>query len=79
MITWKKYRSVTELNWIGRKVKTLRELQNGNVVIPKGFVLVISRKYSGFGLEAVETCDKCGIGRKINITRVEPVALELVE
>ena len=79
MITWKKYRSVTESNWIGRKVKTLRELQNGNVVIPKGFVLVISRKHGGFGLEAVETCDKCGIGRKIYITKVQPTALELIK
>lgn len=79
MITWKQYKSKTEKYWEGKKVRTLVEMRNGNFVIPKGFILVIDRKYIGFTLKGVNTCDKCGIGQRIYITRVEPTELELVE
>ena len=79
MITQKDYKKYTEKYWIGKKVRTLIDIENGSVTIPKGFILMISDKNKGFSLTAIEVCPHCKIGRKLNITRVDPSELELVE
>ena len=79
MVTWKEYKRKRESFWRGKKVKTLREMQNGNFVIPLGTVMVISRKYMGFTLRKIDTCTKCEIGRKLIISRVEPTVLALLD
>lgn len=78
-ITQKEYEKNTEEYWLGKKVMTLRKLENGNVMIPTGAVLTIHRKYKGFTLKAVTDCPYCKIGVKLSITRVPPNLLKLVE
>lgn len=79
MITWGEYKKRTEKYWLGKKVVTLQKLENGNIVIPAGTILVIHRKFNGFTLKGVEFCSHCGIGTKMNIGRVPPTVLELKE
>ena len=79
MITAKEYRKKTEKEWRDTKVRTLRRLQNGWVIIPKGTILKINSKYLGFGLEGVEECPHCNIGKRLSISRVGPEDLEVVE
>ena len=79
MITRIEYLQKKEEFWIGKKVRTLREMRNGWVIIPVGTILKIRRKYQGFTLEAVEICPHCKIGNRLDISRVSPEALELVE
>jgi len=78
MITWKEYKRKPERFWKGRKVRTLLDISNHWFVIPKGYVLKITRKYQGFDLEGIETCPHCNIGKRIDISRVPPTELELV-
>lgn len=79
MITQKEYKKYPEEYWIGKKVRTLLDIENGYITIPKGFILRIDRKYQGFSLSAIDVCPHCGIGRKISISRVKPYHLELIE
>lgn len=78
MITWKEWRRKTEKYWKGKKVRTLRDIQNKAITIPAGTILEITGKYNGADLEGLEVCPHCNIGRKIYITRVEPTSLELI-
>lgn len=79
MVTQKEYFRKPESFWMGKKVKTLRDMRNGWVEIPKGTILKITRKYQGFSLEGVEVCPHCKIGNRLSISRVEPIAVELLE
>ena len=48
---WAEYRRQTEYDLWGRRVRLMETLQNSRHTFPKGLVLVIFRKYGGFGLE----------------------------
>jgi len=61
------YNSIPERVWLGKRIKTLREIQNGAMIIPEGTMCEINRKYKGFSL-ITEPCKCCGV--KIFITRV---------
>lgn len=76
MIGNKLYQRRTEAWFRGKRVRTLRELRNGYTVIPKGAVLTITRKSSGFLLEG-DPCEHCGV--RIRISKVSPCEVELVE
>ena len=62
-------------DWIGRKVRTLRELRNYWGMIPAGTVCAVDDNHSGLRL-ATEPCDHCGV--KIYISRVPESDVELL-
>lgn len=62
-------------DWEGRKVRTLREIVNGYMVIPAGTVATITRARSGVTLRG-DACGHCGVA--VSVSRVNPVALQLL-
>ncbi len=60
----------------GKRVRTTTELSNGRIVIPKGSLLTIQGKSSGFLLHG-KPCEHCGV--KVIISKVEPWAVEFDE
>ena len=78
MITWADYEGKSKKFWKGKLVRTLLSIENGNYVIPAGTVFEITDKYKGFSLRKVHICPQCGIGKKIDVTRVDPTELELL-
>ena len=78
MVTWKEYKQKPESYWKGKKIRTLIKMENGNIVIPQGTILIIDRKYKGFTLTGIKDCPHCGIGRKLYISRVTPIEVEMV-
>ena len=79
MITWRQYRRITEKNWMGRKVKLLREIRIREQIFPAGMIFTIRRKYKGFNLYAESTCPHCGVGKRYWIHHVNPTDLQLIE
>lgn len=69
------YRRCTLAQLKGRKVKTLRELRNGYLTIPKGAELTIVGKHSGYGLRG-DPCPQCGV--QVHISKVDGYALEFI-
>ena len=69
------YEKHTESFFMGKKVRTLSEIQNGYVVIPKGAICKITRKFGGFDLTN-EPCGACGM--RARISRVSYRDVELV-
>jgi hypothetical protein len=61
----KTYQKHNEAWFLGKRVRTLRDLRNGVTLIPKGTVLTIARKSSGFLLEGLP-CERCGISVRIS-------------
>jgi len=78
-ITFKLYNLKKTSWWIGKKVRTLKDIQNGRYKIPKGTIFEIEGKYGGFDLRGLEVCPHCNIGLKIYISKVEPTNLELID
>ncbi len=78
MITEKQYKQKPLTFWNSKKVETLVNIGNGYYAIPAGTVLEITNKYQGFTLRGLDVCPHCKIGRKIDISRVEPTALRLL-
>lgn len=72
----KTYKKNTEKFFLGKKVRTLMQMQNGNMVIPEGAVCTITRKYQGFDLESAP-CKCCGV--QVLISRVPRRDVELIE
>jgi len=62
-------------DWVGRKVKTLRELRNGNTLVPAGTVMEVSRNHSGLWL-MTDGCSHCGV--RVFITKVPMSDVELM-
>ena len=71
----KTYEKNTEKFFVGKKVRTLMQMQNGLMIIPEGAVCTITRKFGGFNLKS-EPCKSCGV--RIRITRVHREDVELV-
>jgi len=69
------YRGHTEKWFMGKKVRTLIQMQNGLMVIPEGATCVITRKFGGFNLKS-DPCEHCGV--RIMISRVHRRDVELV-
>jgi hypothetical protein len=74
-ITESDYKKNNRAFWMGKKVKTRKELHNGWIKIPQGTIMTIRGKRGGFSLEG-EICPLCKIKAVIN--KVEPTALTLV-
>ena len=70
------YEKNTEKFFMGKKIRTLIQMQNGLMVIPKGAVCTITRKYGGFNLNS-EPCKCCGVQKRI--TRVSFREVQLIE
>jgi len=77
-VTLKEYRDNREDFFLGRKIRLVHEIKNGNHVFPLGYIMEIDRKYNGFTLKSVDTCKECGVGARNSITRVHPSSVELL-
>ncbi len=62
-------------DWIGRRVRALRALSNGNLTVPPGKILTVARNWKGLELVS-DPCPHCGV--KIRITRVSVHSVELL-
>ena len=71
----KTYRKMLNKQFIGLKVRTLKELRNGLCTIAAGTVCTITQKRGGFSLET-ERCPCCGV--KVDISRVPPEDVDLI-
>lgn len=76
MMDKKTYDLIREREFIGRKVKTLVELNNGWCRIAPGTIATVQRKYNGLGL-MTEPCPTCGV--RIHISRVRPREVDFVD
>lgn len=63
---------------VGDKVKTLKKLQNGAIIIPAGSIGVVERLYGGLSLYFEVRCPHCNFGWRYWITRVNPSDVELI-
>ena len=62
-------------DWVGRTVRTKRELRNGMMSIPAGTIAEVT--YNRAGLElSTQPCDSCGV--RIFIKRVPEHDVELL-
>jgi hypothetical protein len=64
---------------VGSKVVTLKDLQNGGSIIPKGSVGVVQQLYGGLHLYFEHRCEYCHFGDRVWISRVQPYQVELIE
>ena len=64
---------------IGSKIITLTELSNGTVIIPKGSIGEVKRRYGGLEIYFENRCDHCHYGERVWINKVEPHKVELVK
>jgi len=78
MITEEEYSNYPISYWIGKKVVTLRELNNGRRKIPKFTVMEIELKNRGFRLFSVSECKRCELIKKLSISNVKPCDLHLL-
>ena len=62
-------------DWAGRRVRALRELRNGLMVIPAGAILTVDRWHCGLSLTG-EPRACCGI--RPLMSRVMPLDVELL-
>lgn len=62
-------------DWVGRKVRTRRELRNGMGVIPAGTVAIVTYNRSGLSL-STDPCGSCGV--RVLINRVPEHDVELL-
>jgi len=69
------YKKHTEAFFMGRKVRTLIEMRNNNMVIPAYSLCTITRKFDGFNLTS-DPCKHCGV--RISISRVHRRDVELI-
>ncbi len=62
-------------DWVGRKVRTRRELRNGYVTIPVGTVCTVTYNHSGLSL-STDACGACGV--QCHIAKVPEHGVELL-
>ena len=72
----KTYERTREIDFVGRKVKSLKSMSNGLYRFPAGMTFTIERKWAGFELLS-DPCPHCGIQAFIN--RVEPQAVDFTD
>jgi hypothetical protein len=76
MITDKIYRSLSDREWRGKRLRLLRPVQNTYVILPAGTIVTVKRKFKGFEIEG-EACRCCGV--RVRMTKVLPQSFEVVE
>lgn len=80
MISDKEYKAHKEDYWLGKHVVLLRKMTTkGGVIFPKGMIMKIDRKYSGFNLITITRCPLCEINIRHSIWRVSGWDLELYD
>lgn len=62
-------------DWIGKRVRLLRESRNRVTCVPSGSILIVEGTYRGAGLKS-EPCKCCGVS--VFITRVPWENLEFL-
>jgi hypothetical protein len=62
-------------DWVGRTVRTRRELRTGQVTVPTGTVATVSHAYGGLMLLG-KPCEHCGI--RLRMRRVPLDAVDLL-
>lgn len=67
------YRRRTDEEWRGVKVRSRRPLSTQALVIPRGSIFTVERKFKGFSLRS-EPCSCCGVA--VRITKVPPSDVE---
>jgi hypothetical protein len=64
---------------VGRYVRLRRKTETqGGLMFEEGEVLRITRLFGGLHLETVKHCMACSRGRRLTITRVSPLSVELL-
>lgn len=62
-------------DWVGRKVRTRRELRNGMGIIPAGTVVTVTSNHSGLSL-STDSCGSCGV--RVLISKVPERDVDLL-
>lgn len=62
--------------WEGRRVRLLREVESGRLLLRAGTILPVVGKFKGLTLRS-EPCGHCGVS--VYITKVPPSAIEFVD
>jgi hypothetical protein len=62
-------------DWVGRKVRTTRELINGYVTIPRGTVATVTGNHGGLSL-STDACATCGV--RCHIRKVSEFDVDLL-
>ena len=70
------YRRMTAKDLLGRRVVTVKRLQNGYGIVPEGAMATIEEKFNGLGL-VFDPCDHCGF--KPRVSRVPSSYIDLLE
>ncbi len=70
------YVKLTAAKAIGRKVRLLKEVRNGDFVIPAGSICTIGYKLGGFNLVGPK-CELCGV--QVKVTKVPHAYVQLVD
>ena len=68
------YAHTPEWKLKGRKVRTMRDLENGWGRIPAGTIATITKKHGGFSL-MTEPCPHCGLRASISKVQYQDVFL----
>lgn len=71
----KQYLRMTATQLKGRKVRLLRDIRTGSMVIPKGSICTIQDKYSGLELDG-PACTHCGV--RVIVRKVAPQDVDLL-
>ena len=70
------YRRMTLSKLQGRKVKTVRKISRGDMIVPAGTILTIVGKRGGLVLES-EPCQLCRV--KVLLWNVDPEDIEIIK
>ncbi len=76
MVTQKEYQRKKADFWEGKKIRLVKDIENGRMKIPAETICTVERKFKGFQLTA-DPCKCCGV--RIMITNVPPTDVELID
>ncbi len=64
-------------DWVGKRVKTVREMSNGWCTIASGTICTVDSVSGGTGLSLVsDPCSCCGV--KVRISRIHATDVEVI-
>lgn len=75
-ITNSEYNRISQKDWQGVRVRSLRPIATRYAEVPAGTLFTIEQKFGGFALKS-DACPHCGI--QFNVVKVAPSALERLE
>ena len=73
-ITERTYRSRTDAQWRGARVKSIRPISTHSAKMPAGTVFTVRRKFKGFELVS-DPCPHCGVKFRVQQTPYNDVTL----